>query len=190
MFIKRNNTTIRELSLPDERASVQVFWVITFSILTAIGAQIEIPNQPVPYTLQTFFVLLAGALLGKRSGAASMGLYLILGAIGIPIFSGGAFGLSRILGPTGGYLLSFPIAAFVVGYLVKLRREFWWMMVSMVIGSFIIFTIGTIQLNIIYVHNWVHSVQAGFLIFSWWDAVKIIGAATIARHYFRKVNQP
>ena len=189
MLIKRNNTTIKELSLPDERATVQAFWMITFSILTAIGAQIEIPNQPVPYTLQTFFVLLAGALLGKRNGAASMGLYLILGAIGLPVFSGGAFGLSRILGPTGGYLLSFPIAAFVVGYLARLRREFWWIMVSLVVGSFIIFTIGTIQLNMIYVHNWVHSVQAGFLIFSWWDAVKIIGAAAIAHHYIRKVKQ-
>jgi len=189
MFIKRNNTTIKELSLPDERASVQAFWVITFSILTAIGAQIEIPNQPVPYTLQTFFVLLAGALLGKRNGAASMGLYLILGAIGMPVFSSGAFGFSRILGPTGGYLFSFPIAAFVVGYLAKIRREFWWMMISLVIGSFIIFTIGTIQLNIVYIHDWVNSVRAGFLIFSWWDAVKIIGAATIAHHYFRKVSQ-
>ena len=187
MVIKRNNT--KELSLPDERASVQAFWVITFSILTAIGAQIEIPNQPVPYTLQTFFVLLAGAFLGKRNGAASMGLYLLLGAIGMPVFSSGAFGLSRILGPTGGYLLSFPIAAFVVGYLARLRQEFWWMMVSMVIGSCIIFTIGTIQLNIVYLHNWVNSVQAGFLIFSWWDAVKIIGAATIAHHFFQKVNQ-
>ena len=190
MFIKRNNTMTKELSLPDERASVQTFWAITFSILTAIGAQIEIPNQPVPYTLQTFFVLLAGALLGKRSGSTSMGLYLIVGAMGMPVFSGGTFGLSRILGPTGGYLLSFPIAAFVVGYLAKLRREFWWMMVSMVIGSFIIFAIGTIQLNIVYVHNWVNSIQAGFLIFSWWDVVKIIGAATIAQYYFRKVKQP
>ncbi len=189
-MVIKGNTIIKELSLPDERGSVQAFWVITFSILTAIGAQIEIPNQPVPYTLQTFFVLLTGALLGKRNGAASMGLYLILGAIGMPVFSVGSFGFSRLLGPTGGYLFSFPIAAFVVGYLSRLRREFWWMMASMVIGSCIIFTIGTIQLNIIYVHNWVHSVQAGFLIFSWWDAVKIIGAATIAHHYFRKVNQP
>ena len=190
MVIKRNNTIIKELSLPDERASVQAFCVITFSILTAIGAQIEIPNQPVPYTLQTFFVLLAGALLGKRNGSASMGLYLILGAIGMPVFSNGSFGLSRLFGPTGGYLFSFPIAAFVVGYLARLRQEFWWMVVSMVIGSCIIFAIGTIQLNIIYVHNWVNSLQAGFLIFSWWDAVKIIGAATIAHHYFRKVKQP
>ena len=189
MIMKRNNTA-KELSLSDDRASVQVFWMITFSILTALGAQIEIPNQPVPYTLQTFFVLSAGAFLGKRNGSASMGLYLILGAIGMPVFSIGSFGLSRLLGPTGGYLLSFPIAAFVVGYLSRLRRELWWMIVSMVIGSCIIFAIGTIQLNIIYVHNWVHSVQAGFLIFSWWDAVKIIGAATIADYYFRKVKQP
>jgi biotin transport system substrate-specific component len=190
MLIKPNNAiVIKELSLPDERASVQTFWIITFSILTAIGAQIEIPNQPVPYTMQTFFVLLTGAFLGKRNGAVSMGLYLILGAIGMPVFSGGASGLSRILGTTGGYLFSFPIAAFVVGFLARLHREFWWMIVSMVIGSCIIFTIGTIHLNMIYIHNWINSVQAGFLIFSWWDAVKIIGAATIAHHYFQKVSQ-
>jgi biotin transport system substrate-specific component len=190
MLKKRNNNTVKELSLTYTQTSSQVFWVITFSILTAIGAQVEIPNQPVPFTVQTFFVLSAGALLGKHSGTASMGLYLILGAIGVPVFSGGGFGLSRIVGPTGGYLISFPIAAFVVGYLTSRRGEYWWMILSMVLGSLIIFTIGTIQLNFVYVHNWMNSFQAGFLIFSWWDAVKIIGAASIAHHYFRKVNQP
>jgi len=189
MSVESNNTTIKELILPDERAGVRVFWIITFTILTAIGAQIEIPNQPVPYTLQTFFVLLAGALLGKRNGAISMGLYLLVGAIGMPIFSGGASGFTRIFGATGGYLLSFPIAVFVIGSIAKLRMEFWWMVISMAAGSLVIFTFGTIYLNTFYIHNWITAIQAGFLIFSWWDALKIIAAATIVYNYFRKVSR-
>ena len=104
MIEMRNQIALKALSLPDKRIYIQAFWAFTFAVLMAIGAQIEIPNQPVPFTMQTFFVLSAGALLGKRGGAISMGLYLILGAIGLPVFSGGAFGLAKILGPTGGYL--------------------------------------------------------------------------------------
>jgi biotin transport system substrate-specific component len=188
MSIMRNPSNTQELNLPNERVSIQAFWVMTFSILTAIGARIEIPTQPVPFTLQTFFVLLAGALLGKRGGLMSMGVYLAIGAIGAPVFSGGTFGISRILGPTGGYLLAFPIAAFAVGYFAQLRSEYWWMLLSMLIGSIVIFTVGTIQLNFMYLHNWTSSLQTGFLMFSWWDAVKILSAAAIAHYYFRRVR--
>ena len=187
MIEMRNQMASKELSLPDKRIAVQAFWAFTFAVLVAIGAQIEIPNQPVPFTLQTFFVLSAGALLGKRGAAMSMSLYLILGVIGLPVFSGGAFGLAKILGPTGGYLLSFPIAAFVVGYLTRLRSEYWWMLISMFVGSLIIFSLGTIQLNFLYLHNWKYSFQAGFLIFSWWDGVKIVAAATITYSYFKRL---
>jgi biotin transport system substrate-specific component len=117
-----------------------------------------------------------------------MGLYVILGTIGLPVFSGGTFGIARIFGPTGGYLLSFPIAAFVVGYLVRLHSQYWWMVISMLIGSLIILCIGTIQLNFVYIHNWTQSFLAGFFIFSWWDVVKIVGAASIVHYYFRTVN--
>jgi len=189
MIEMRNQTALKALSLPDKRIYIQAFWTFTFAVLIAIGAQIEIPNQPVPFTLQTFFVLLAGAILGKRNGSASMGVYLIFGAIGLPVFSGGAFGLAKLLGPTGGYLLSFPIAAFVVGYLTELRSEYWWMLISMIVGSLIIFSLGTIQLDFVYLHNWMTSFQAGFLIFSWWDAVKIVGAAAIAYSYFQRLKK-
>jgi biotin transport system substrate-specific component len=186
MTERHNQIALKALSLPDKRMYIQAFWTLTFSVLIAIGAQIEIPNQPVPFTLQTFFVLSAGALLGKRNGAISMCLYLILGIIGLPVFSGGTFGLAKIIGPTGGYLLSFPIAAFVIGYLTTLRREYWWMLISMFLGSVIIFSLGTIQLNFLYLHNWTSSFHAGFLIFSWWDGLKIVGAAAIAYSYFQR----
>jgi biotin transport system substrate-specific component len=188
MFRIQDQIDSKALSLPDKRVYIQAFWAFTFVVLIAIGAQIEIPNQPVPFTMQTFFVLLAGALLGKRDGAISMSFYLLLGSIGLPVFSGGAFGLAKIIGPTGGYLLSFPIAAFAVGYLTRLRSEYWWMLVSMFTGSLIIFSLGTIQLNFLYLHNWMNSFQVGFLIFSWWDGIKILGAATIAYSYFQRLK--
>ena len=186
MIEMRNQVASKALSLPDERIHILAFWICTFAVLTAAGAQIELPNQPVPFTLQTFFVFLAGAILGKRGAAMSMGLYLILGASGLPVFSSGSFGLAKLVGPTGGYLLSFPVAAFAVGYLTRLRSEYWWMLLSMFVGSFIIFSLGTLQLNFLYFHNWMNSFQAGFLIFSWWDGVKIIGAATIAFTYVQQ----
>jgi biotin transport system substrate-specific component len=186
MSLKINKT--KALALPDERIIVQVFWMLTFAVLTAISAQIRIPNQPVPYTMQTFFVFLAGALLGKGRGMISMALYLLLGAAGLPVFSSGGSGFAGMFGTTGGYLMAFPLAAFAIGFLVRIRQEFWWMIVSVSIGSLIIFALGTIYLNMLFINNWTLAVQAGFLIFSWWDALKILGAAAIAYQYFRRAG--
>ncbi len=171
----------------EQSVAVQAMWIVAFSALTAVGAQIEIPHQPVPYTMQTLFVLLSGALLGKRNGALSQLLYLFIGAVGLPVFSGFGFGVARLLGPTGGYLLSFPVAAFTVGYLISMNKHrvyppsFWraWSLLSMVIGLFIVFSLGTLQLNFVYFHNWSDAFRNGFLIFSWWDIVKLTAATVI-----------
>ncbi len=90
--------------------------IAAFALLTAIGAfvRIALPFTPVPITLQTFFVLAAGIYLGGRDAAASQGLYLALGAAGLPVFAGGG-GVAHLFGPTGGYLIAFPIAAWLVG---------------------------------------------------------------------------
>jgi len=159
--------------------AVQTFGVILLAGLTALGAQVQIPHQPVPYTLQTFFVLLSGALLGKRNGAISQSLYLLAGAIGAPVFAGWGFGLARLAGPTGGYLLSFPVAAFAVGYILADRKEILWSIVAMFTGLLIVFTLGALQLNLLYFHNWSQAFLNGFLIFSWWDVVKLAGAAIL-----------
>lgn len=91
--------------------------VAAFAIATALGAQVfvPLPLTPVPMTLQTLFVVLAGALLGPRLGAASQVAYLGMGIAGLPVFYGGGFGLAHLLGPTGGYLLAFPVTAWVAG---------------------------------------------------------------------------
>jgi len=89
--------------------------VIVFSLFIAAAAQFAIHIGPIPITGQTFAVLLTGALLGSRLGAAAVIAYLIEGAVGLPFFAGGGAGLVRFFGPTGGYLVAFPAAAFITG---------------------------------------------------------------------------
>lgn len=159
----------------------RILWIGAFAALTAIGAQIQIPHEPVPYTVQTFFVLLAGAFLGKRNGAISQIVYLGLGAMGLPVFSGWGYGFLRLVGPTGGYLLAFPVAAYAVGYIAHRERGFGWSLLSMTAGMFIVFSLGTLQLDFVYFHNLANAVKSGFLIFSWWDVLKLVGAAMVYR---------
>jgi len=89
--------------------------VIVFSLFIAASAQFSIQIGPVPITGQSFAVLLTGALLGSRLGAAAVIAYLIEGAIGLPFFASGGAGIVRFFGPTGGYLVAFPAAAFITG---------------------------------------------------------------------------
>lgn len=99
------------------RALLSLVLVAAFAGLIALGAQVAVPMAPVPMTLQTFAVLLAGAVLGAGRGAASVLLYLALAAAGLPILSDGASGLEAFAGPTAGYLFAFPVAAGLVGAL-------------------------------------------------------------------------
>lgn len=165
--------------------STQMFWVFGFSVLAAIGAQIEVPHQPVPFTLQTFFVLLAGAVLGARNGAVSMGAYLMAGIAGIPVFSGAGFGIARILGPTGGYLLAFPLAAAVVGLLLEKNTTLVRTVAAMALGLLVIFSLGTLQLKVVTGMSWTSALVSGFLIFSWWDILKLAAASGIYQAWSR-----
>ena len=92
-----------------------------FAALTGAVAwfKIPLPFTPVPITLQTLLVLMSGAMLGPYYGALAMIIYLILGAIGLPVFAGGSSGIGSLFGPTGGYLFSYPVAAFFIGIILK-----------------------------------------------------------------------
>lgn len=100
--------------------------ILGFAALTALGARMSVPlpGTAVPMTLQPVAVLLAGAVLGSRAGAASQVAYLVAGALGLPVFAAGG-GAAYLLGPTGGYLLAFPVAAAVAG-LWATRSHSWW----------------------------------------------------------------
>jgi biotin transporter BioY len=118
--------------------------VVAFSLLTALAAQVVIPIGPVPITGQTFAVLLTGALLGSRLGAMAMIVYLLEGASGLPFFYGGHGGLAHLLGPTGGYLVAFPAAAFITGAFAEngWDKRFSSAVLAMAIGSLVILAAG------------------------------------------------
>ena len=95
-----------------------------FAALTAAVSPFKIPLgfTPVPITLQTLMVLLSGAMLGPYYGALAMILYILVGALGLPVFAGGGSGIGALLGPSGGYLFSYFIAAFVVGKMLEKKN--------------------------------------------------------------------
>jgi biotin transport system substrate-specific component len=95
--------------------------VALFAALIAVGAFIRVPVPLVPFTMQTFFVVLAGMLLGKKLGGASALVYLAIGLIGIPVFTQGG-GIGYVLKPSFGYLIGFVVAAFITGAIVRKRR--------------------------------------------------------------------
>lgn len=143
--------TLADAALPRANALANTLLVVAASLLTAAAAQLAIPLpwSPVPITGQSFAVLLTGALLGPRRAFAAQLLYLAEGALGLPVFAGGAFGAAKLVGPTGGYLLAFPFAAAVTGFLAARGwdRRFLPMVGLMLLGSGVIFALGLAQLS-------------------------------------------
>lgn len=170
-------------------ALAQTGWILLFAALTALGAQIQIPHQPIPFTLQTFFVLLSGAFLGARNGFIAQLFYIGTGAVGLPVFTGASFGLVKLFGLTGGYLISFPIAAALVGYLVTIHKGYVWTIISMFLGLIVVFTFGSLYLNFIAIHNIQQAIISGFLIFSWWDILKLSAAAAIYNEFSKRYRK-
>lgn len=157
--------------------------------LTAVGAYIMIPLPPVPITMQTLFVSLAGALLGGYLGALSQVVYILLGVIGLPVFAGGRAGFGVLIGPTGGYLIGFVAGAFIIGKLTALRRNpgFLWLIGAMTIGIAIVYALGIIQLMLVAKLSFIKAVSVGLLPPLPGDAAKIVVAALICRKIREKI---
>jgi len=156
--------------------------VIVFSLFIAACAQFSIHIGPIPITGQTFAVLLTGMLLGSRLGAAAVIAYLIEGAIGLPFFAGGGAGLVRFLGPTAGYLVAFPAAAFIVGAFAEhgWDKRYETAVAAMAIGSAIIFLGGWAWFAILTNTSPVAAFKLAVLPFLLGDVIKIaLGAAVL-----------
>ena len=136
----------------DMSAGIRIAAVLFMTVLTAAAAQVSIPLPvtPVPLTLQPMIVLLGGAALGSRLGMASQVLYLLAGLAGLPVFASSPLpqGVLRVLRPTGGYLMAYPLAAFVTGFLAErgFDRRYLTSVVAMVAGLSLIFTCGVLWL--------------------------------------------
>jgi len=150
--------------------------------LTAVGAYLILPIGPVPISLQSLFIYLTGLLLGGRWAAASVAVYLLAGACGLPVFAGGAGGIGRLIGPTGGYLVGYLAAAFVIGRISeKGGGRSLYDVIAMIAGTFVIYGCGILWLKMLTGMPLAKALAVGALPFLLGDAAKIAAAAAIAR---------
>lgn len=156
------------------------FLIVLGSLLVAVLAQVEIPLPftPVPITGQTFGVLLVGAALGSKRAAASLALYLVESALGLPFFAGGAPGLSIVMGATGGYLVGFIGAAYAIGQLAErgLERGVRSSFIPFLVGTVIIYACGVAWLAVV-LDSFSKAVAFGLVPFIIGDIIKLIAAA-------------
>ncbi|HKG54157.1 MAG TPA: biotin transporter BioY, partial [Anaerolineales bacterium] len=154
--------------------------IVLGALFVAALAQIQIPLPftPVPITGQTFGVLLVGAALGSKRGAASLISYLVLGTIGLPFFAGSTHGLNILIGATGGYLIGFVIAAYGVGLLAErgLERNVRTSIIPFLGGTVIIYLCGVAWLAVV-LGSFSKALAAGFIPFLIGDAIKLIAAS-------------
>ncbi len=124
--------------------------VLAGSWLLAASSWLEAPMWPVPMTAQTYAVLLIGGACGARLAAATVAAYLVQGALGLPVFAGGAGGAQHLIGPTGGFLIGFLIAATLIGFLVERGwgKSFLGLLAAMALGHAAIFALGVAHLSI------------------------------------------
>ena len=168
--------------MPNSQSLRMSVFAALFAALTAMGAFIAIPIGPVPIVLQNLFVMLAGLLLGWRWGLASVGLYLLAGFCGLPVFAGGSAGIGRLVGPTGGYLIGYLPAVYVIGRLTeKTDHQLVRDVAGMLLGTALLYACGICWLKVITGLSWAKTLAVGMLPFLIGDALKIAAAAAIAR---------
>ena len=169
------------------RAAEQAGAVLFVTVLTAIAAQISVPLPftPVPFTFQPMVVLVGAAALGSRLGMASQVLYLALGIAGVPLFAASPIlpqGAARLLGPTGGYLMSYPFAAFVAGWLAErgFDRRYLTALGAMICGLAVVFAGGLLWLTIASpARSFPAALATGFFPFVVPDLLKLLVAASV-----------
>ena len=184
---------IQTLGAPWERVFVssrarQTALVIGGSLVVALCARITIPLPftPVPLTLQNFGVLLVGLLLGSRRGFAALALYLAEGAAGLPVFSPiGPGGIAQMFGPTGGFLLAYPLVAWLTGYVMEHgRKTFSRAAIGGLLGEVVLFTGGLAWLSVL-THSVAQAFRSGLYWFLFAEVIKVMMAAGIAARWHR-----
>jgi biotin transport system substrate-specific component len=171
----------REFEMSVERLRAMVLASL-LAALTAAGSYIQIPIGPVPIVLTNLFVFLSGLLLGSRWGLASVGIYLLIGAMGMPVFAGGKGGLAHFLGPTGGYLLGYGLSVWGVGLIAERSKgRVVWEIMALILGVLSIYAVGVPWLKVVTEMSWLRSLMIGAIPFLAGDALKASAALILSR---------
>ena len=124
--------------------------IAIMAAVTVVMAQIAIPMPlGVPMTMQTFAVTMAGVILGSKKGGMSILVYVLLGAIGVPVFAGFSGGIQNLIGPTGGFIISFPIMAYVIGLGVEMRKKKGMFTLMLILGTVLNYVVGVIMFCVV-----------------------------------------
>ena len=165
----------------------QVMLVVSASLLVALAARVSLPLPftPVPLTLSNFAVLLVGLLLGRRAGFAALVLYLAEGAAGLPVFSPvGPGGIAQLLGPTGGYLMAYPVVAYLAGWIAERdRSSFARSAVAATMAEVFLFVAGVSWLMVIFHAPLSRAAQFGLYPFFFAEVMKVLLAAGLASRW-------
>jgi len=162
-----------------------------FAGITAVASQIAIPLpfSPVPFNMQLFAVALAGGILGARLGGLALLVYVLLGAVGLPVYSQMNGGISILLGPTGGYLFSFPLAAALIGYTMEKKSKPAWIFTGFFLALGLIYTLGLVQLKFVTGMSWKAAYVAGVGPFIPFDAVKFVTSALLSKAVYQRLRE-
>jgi len=168
--------------------------VIAASLFVALCARVTVPLPftPVPLTLQNFGVLAVGLLLGSRRGFAALALYLVEGAFGLPVFSLAILGsgITHLLGPTGGFLMAYPLVAFVAGYIYQhTSRRFAWAALSAAAAEVVLFAGGLSWLAVL-THSISLAIRYGLYWFVFAEVIKVMMAAAVAARWHQQLSSP
>lgn len=153
-----------------------------FTAITIIFAQLVIPLSHVPVSMSIIAVFLAGALLEKKYAVLVQLIYIALGVIGVPVFSNFSGGLGKLIGPTGGYILAYPIMAYVIAWILEKnqKKTFICYILSMLAALFICYTIGTIWLAFVTKMGLYKAIFTGVIQFIAIDFIKVLLSAMLA----------
>ena len=169
-----------------QNSTLKLIFSALFAALTAVCAQFSVPIGPVPISLATFAVYLAGGILGASGGAASQLLYILIGAAGLPVFAGFRGGAGVIVGPTGGYLVGYVACAWIVGALsARFGRKMLPLVCSMILGTTALYFLGTVWFLFLTKRGLWESLTLCVFPFLPGDAAKIAVSAAISPHLGR-----
>jgi biotin transport system substrate-specific component len=170
----------------------QIAVVVCASLFVALCARVTVPLPftPVPLTLQNFGVLVVAMLLGSRRGFAALALYLVEGAFGLPVFNPvGPGGIAQILGPTGGFLMAYPVVAFIAGWIYEhTSRRFGWAVLSGVAAEIALF-IGGLSWLAVLTHSVSTAIKFGLYWFVFAEIIKVLMAAGVASRQNRRFSE-